>query len=65
MLPNVTFKNCDMPAYISNQSRRLLSGNNKWCEASLLLTSLLYELMQEAGFACSSVPNHQKLEEEI
>lgn len=54
-----------MSTYISNQSRRLLSGNNTWCEASLLLTSLLYELMQEAGFACSSVPNHQKLEEEI
>lgn len=49
-----------------NQNWCLMAGNNQWCVVSvLLLTSLLYELVQEAGFACTGVPNHQKLEEEI
>ena len=29
------------------------------------LTSLLYELVQQAGFACSSIPNYQELKQEI
>lgn len=51
--------------YIRDQSKWLLAGNKEWRVASLWLTSLLYELVQEAGFACSSIPNHQEFKQEI